>query len=80
MTAFRTAAKSLDRSSTADTDGHAAAREAIEGFTRALNGIDGIHTAEREDAATAVLQLARLASPRIPAHEALAWFDRSRAF
>ncbi|WP_371572884.1 hypothetical protein [Streptomyces sp. NBC_01314] len=80
VTAFKTAAKILDRTDTAGTDGHTAAQQAIEEFTRALNQIDGIYTAEREDAATAVLQLARLATPPIPEHDALAWFDRSREF
>ncbi|MDL5199049.1 hypothetical protein [Streptomyces sp. ALI-76-A] len=59
---------------------HTAARQAIEGFTRALNEIDGIYTVEREDAATAVLQLARLTTPPIPEHDVLAWFDRGREF
>jgi hypothetical protein len=80
VTAFRTVAKILDRTGTAGTDRHTAARQAIEGFTRALNEIDGIYTAEREDAATAVLQLARLTTPPIPEHDALAWFDRGREF
>ncbi|MEY9861601.1 hypothetical protein ABH935_007242 [Catenulispora sp. GAS73] len=81
VAAFKTAARQLDAAATATaTDRLAVARDAIEGFTRALNEIGDLETPEREDAATAVLQLARLAVPPVPDAEALAWFDELRDF
>lgn len=83
VTAFKAAARQL---AVAATDRPSAgrdarnAREAIEGFTRALNEIGDLETTEREDAATAVLLLARLAVPPVSDAEALAWFDGLRDF
>ena len=77
VAAFKAAARLLGA---AGNDEPSAAREAIEGFTRALNEIGDLETPEREDAGTAVLQLARLAVPPVPDAEALAWFDDIRDF
>ncbi|WP_194910629.1 hypothetical protein [Catenulispora rubra] len=83
VTAFKTAARQLGATAAAAaaaTDRPSAARAAIEGFTRALNEIGDLETPEREDAATAVLQLARLAVPPVPDADALVWFDELRDF
>jgi hypothetical protein len=77
VTAFKAAARQLGA---AGSDRPSAARNAIEGFTRTLNEIGDLETPERDDAATAVLQLARLAVPPVPDAEALAWFDELRDF
>lgn len=53
---------------------------AIRGFVGAINALPGIETAEREDAAAAVLQLVGDAPVRVPAEVALAWFDAERDF
>jgi hypothetical protein len=76
VAAFKAAAKLLDGAA----DQPAAAREAVEGFTRALNDLGDLDTADREDAGTAVCQLARLAVPPVPEEAALGWFDDLRDF
>jgi len=77
VAAFKAAARQLGAAATGRSS---AAKDAVEGFTRALNEIGDLETPEREDAATAVLQLARLAVPPVPEAEALAWFDELRDF
>jgi hypothetical protein len=73
--AFKTASTAVAKSAGAD-----AAREAIIGFTDALNRLGSLETSEREDAATAVSLLAELSRAPVDRATALAWFDQTRDF
>ncbi len=73
--AFRSASKKLAAAST-----EADAKAAIVAFVEVINDLEGIATAEREDAWLAVDLLAKLSAVPVSGEQIDDWFDEAREF